>query len=172
MRSLATGFLLALLVAVPVAAQDTPAKVVTAEPEPAKALDAETKCLALAVYWEGKTETHEGQLAVAHTVLNRTKDPKFPNTVCGVVAQKAPDSKKAGGKKGCQFSWWCDGKRDEPKDDRDWQEAVQSARAALAGDAADPTKGALYFHSAKIRPPVWTKKRKNLGRIGDHVFYR
>lgn len=165
LRVVANALLLAGLVAAPVAAQDTPAKVATSEP--AQALDAETKCLALAVYWEGKTETREGQLAVAHTVLNRTKAPTFPNTVCGVVAQKAE-----GGKKSCQFSWWCDGKRDEPKDDQDWRDAMASARAAMAGDAADPTKGALYFHSAKIKPPVWARKRKNLGRIGDHVFYR
>ena len=150
------------------AAQETPAQVpvaATATP-PAAALDAETKCLALSVYWEGKTETREGQLAVAHTVLNRTKNPKFPNTICDVVAQK-PEGKK----KGCQFSWWCDGKRDEPKDDKDWQDAVDVAKAAMK-NAGDPTGGALYFHSSKIKPPVWAAKRKRLARIGDHIFYR
>lgn len=165
-------FLLLLLVGASgsaLAAQETPAQVPVAATgsTPAAALDAETKCLALSVYWEGKTETREGQLAVAHTVLNRAKHPKFPNTICGVVAQK-PD----GAKKGCQFSWWCDGKRDEPKDDQDWREAVESARAAMKAEAADPTGGALYFHSSKIRPPAWTAKRQRLARIGDHIFYR
>lgn len=150
-------------------AQETPAQVPVASTAttPAAALDPETKCLALSVYWEGKTETREGQLAVAHTVLNRTRHPEFPNTICGVVAQK-PD----GAKKGCQFSWWCDGKRDEPKDDHDWAEAVDSAKAAMKAEAGDPTGGALYFHSSKIKPPAWTAKRKRLARIGDHVFYR
>lgn len=152
-----------------VGAQETPAQVPVAATAstPAATLGDETKCLALSVYWEGKTETREGQLAVAHTVLNRARNPKFPNTICGVVAQK-PD----GAKKGCQFSWWCDGKRDEPKDDQDWQEAVASARAAMKAEAADPTGGALYFHSSKIRPPAWTAKRRRLTRIGDHIFYR
>ena len=150
------------------AAQETPAQVPVAATgsTPAAALDAETKCLALSVYWEGKTETREGQLAVAHTVLNRTKNPKFPNTICDVVAQK-PEGRK----KGCQFSWWCDGKRDEPKDDKDWQDAVDVAKAAMK-NAGDPTGGALYFHSSKIKPPVWAAKRKRLARIGDHIFYR
>jgi len=151
-----------------VAAQETPAEVPVASTatKPAGALDAETKCLALSVYWEGKTETREGQLAVAHTVLNRAKNPKFPDTICGVVTQKLE-----GGKKGCQFSWWCDGKRDEPKDDQDWQDAVDVARAATK-DAGDPTGGALYFHSSRIKPPAWAVKRKRLARIGDHIFYR
>lgn len=104
---------------------------------------------------------------MAHTVLNRTKHPKFPNTICGVVAQK-PDGKK----KGCQFSWWCDGKRDEPEADQNWREAVESAQAALQGAAGDPTGGALYFHSSKIKPPAWAAKRKRLARIDDHIFYR
>jgi len=151
------------------AAQQTPAQVPVASTAtaPAATLDAETKCLALSVYWEGKTETHEGQLAVAHTVLNRTRHLDFPNTICGVVAQKS------GGRKSvCQFSWWCDGKRDEPQDDENWQDAVDVARATMQAEAADPTGGALYFHSSRIKPPAWAVKRKRLARIGDHIFYR
>jgi N-acetylmuramoyl-L-alanine amidase len=165
MRALLVLVLAASLLSTAAIAQGSAAQVAVAEP--AKPLGAESKCLALAVYWEGKTETREGQLAVAHTVLNRKKNPKFPKTICGVVSQKA-----AGGKKGCQFSWWCDGKRDEPTEDENWKEAVESTRLAMQAGAKDPTNGALYFHSAKIKPPAWAKKRKALGRIGDHIFYR
>ncbi|QDO97251.1 cell wall hydrolase [Ferrovibrio terrae] len=174
LRRLILLLLLSGLVAPDVAAQEKPAPETPAEVPvastatvPAATMDAETRCLALSVYWEGKTETREGQLAVAHTVLNRTKNPKFPNTICGVVAQK-PEGRK----KGCQFSWWCDGKRDEPKDDKDWHEAVDVAKATMKAEAGDPTGGALYFHSSKIKPPVWATKRKRLARIGDHIFYR
>jgi N-acetylmuramoyl-L-alanine amidase len=168
LRRLLLLLLVSGLLAPGLAAQETPAEVPVASTAttPAVTLDAETKCLALSVYWESKTETRQGQLAVAHTVLNRTKHPKFPNTICGVVAQK-PEGKK----KGCQFSWWCDGKRDEPKDDHDWQEAVDVAKASLK-DAGDPTGGALYFHSSKIKPPAWAGKRKRLARIDDHIFYQ
>lgn len=173
LRRLTLLLLLSGLVASGLAAQEKPAPETPAEVPVASTatvsaakMDAETKCLALSVYWESKTETREGQLAVAHTVLNRTKHPKFPNTICGVVAQK-PEGKK----KGCQFSWWCDGKRDEPEDDHDWQEAVDVAKASMT-DAGDPTGGALYFHSSKIKPPAWAAKRKRLARIDDHIFYR
>lgn len=133
----------------------------------AAALDPETKCLALSVYWEGKSETRKGQLAVAHTVLNRVRHPSFPDTICGVVSQQSD-----AGRRSCQFSWWCDGKRDEPHDDDDWLEAVSSARDAMTAGAKDPTQGALYFHSARIKTPKWAKSRKRLARIGDHIFYR
>ncbi|MCW0233672.1 MAG: cell wall hydrolase [Ferrovibrio sp.] len=163
-RRLTGLVLLAVLIAArPVMAQDSAAQV----PSPSRALDDETKCLALAIYWEGKTETRAGQLAVAHTVLNRVKHAKFPDTICGVVSQKAED-----GRKRCQFSWWCDGKRDVPMNDTDWEQAMGNARAALHDGAQDPTRGALYFHSARIKPPKWTAGRKKLARIGNHVFYK
>ncbi|MEK9969306.1 MAG: cell wall hydrolase [Ferrovibrio sp.] len=130
-------------------------------------MDDESKCLALAVYWEGKSEAQKGQLAVAHTVLNRVGSPSFPDTICGVVSQRSDT-----GRHSCQFSWWCDGKRDEPQDADNWQDAVESAHAAMQPGAQDPTKGALYFHSAKAKTPKWAKSRKRLARIGDHIFYR
>jgi len=44
-------------------------------------------CLALAMYWEAKSEGADGMLAVASVVLNRVAHPEFPDTVCGVVKQ-------------------------------------------------------------------------------------
>jgi N-acetylmuramoyl-L-alanine amidase len=129
------------------------------------AVDSETKCLALAVYWEGRAEPREGQLAIAHTVLNRTKHGEFPDTICGVVAQKTESGKA------CQFSWWCDGRQDTPEDEAAWEKAVASARDARQDAAPDPTGGALFFHSTKV-DPNWDGKRKRIGRIGDHIFYR
>ena len=128
-------------------------------------LDAETKCLALAVYWEGRAEKRQGQQAIAHTVLNRVGHGEFPDTICGVVAQKS------GSGKSCQFSWWCDGKQDTPASDEQWEASVEVARDAKEGRSNDPTKGALFFHSAKINPN-WGGKRQRLARIGDHIFYR
>jgi N-acetylmuramoyl-L-alanine amidase len=162
------GLLLAaMLITAPVRAQETAAQVAITEPA-AKALDDETKCLALVVYWEGKNESRAGQEAVAHTVLNRTKTTRFPNTICDVVSQKLDGAKKGR----CQFSWWCDGKRDDPKEDDNWKDAVEVARAVRGGQTKDATQGALYFHNAKIKPPSWASSKKRTVRIGDHIFYR
>lgn len=169
LRRLLLLLLLSCAVALDATAQETPAQIpVLSMPFiPAAALDDESKCLALAVYWEGKSETQKGQLAVAHTVLNRVEHPAFPDTICGVVSQQSET-----GRRGCQFSWWCDGKRDEPRDPESWQDAVNSARDAMQADAEDPTRGALYFHSTRLKTPTWAKKRQRLARIGNHIFYR
>jgi hypothetical protein len=49
--------------------------------------DAETECLARAVYYESKGEPLTGQLTVAEVVLNRAHSGRFPSTICGVVRQ-------------------------------------------------------------------------------------
>lgn len=128
-------------------------------------LDADTKCLALAVYWEGRDESRRGQLAIAHTVLNRVADAAFPDSICAVVAQ-------GNGRKGsCQFSWWCDGKSDKPQNIAAWEIAVATAREVLRGGSADPTRGALFFHHVRVKTN-WGGSRERLMQIGDHVFYR
>ena len=62
------------------------------------------QCLAEAVYYEARSESEEGQRAVAQVVLNRVRHPAWPGSVCGVVYQ---GPLRAGG--GCQFTFTCDG---------------------------------------------------------------
>src|SRR3954447_2918340 len=52
-------------------------------------LDEETNCLATAVYFESRGESAEGQLAVAHVVMNRASSGRYPSDWCGVVKQPA-----------------------------------------------------------------------------------
>lgn len=118
----------------------------------------EISCLAEAVYFEARGTGTQGEAAVAHVVLNRTRSPKFPGTVCAVVEQ------------GCQFSYRCDGRSDALSDPKGRAHAYRVAEAVLAGDA-DTTGGALFFHSAKAKPG-WFASRKRTGTIGGNVFYR
>jgi len=124
----------------------------------------QTKCLALAMYWEAKSEGEEGMTAVASVVLNRVAHPQFPASVCAVVKQggEAPP---------CQFSWWCDGKSDRPVDAHAWSTASRIAERALQAPPSDPTRGALFFHNTAIDNP-WVRKRKRTVQIGRHIFYR
>jgi spore germination cell wall hydrolase CwlJ-like protein len=130
----------------------------------ASSLDDSSRCLALALYWEAKTEGPDGMLAVASVVLNRVAHPAFPSSVCAVVTQ-------GGEQPPCQFSWWCDGKSDRPTDPQAWSLARRLARAALAEAPPDRTKGALFFHNTSIATP-WLRKRQRTAQIGRHVFYR
>ena len=75
----------------------------------ARSLHEEQQCLALAMYWEARGEGRHGMIAVGWTILNRAKSENFPATPCVVVYQ-------GGERSPCQFSWWCDGKSDQPRD--------------------------------------------------------
>ena len=130
----------------------------------ASSLEAEHQCLALALYWEARGETRRGMVAVGWTILNRAQSPKFPATPCGVVYE-------GGEKKGCQFSWWCDGKSDRPRDRDSWIQARVIAAELLMDPPPDPTGRALFYHSNKIGVP-WKRKRTRTVRIGNHIFYR
>jgi len=145
-----------------------PALLVWSEPSStaraASVMDDPARCLALALYWEAKSEGADGMRAVASVVLNRLAHPQFPNTVCGVVTQGGEDPP-------CQFSWWCDGKSDRPTEPHAWRLAQQIAKAALAKPPADHTRGALFFNNTSIKTP-WLRKRARTAQIGRHIFYR
>ena len=73
-------------------------------------------CLAENIFYESAHEPLDGQVAVAFVTLNRVKSKSYPNNICSVVKQKNP--------RGCQFSWYCDGKSDNPKDTEAWDRAM------------------------------------------------
>ena len=50
-------------------------------------LSPELRCLAGAIYFEAKSESLPGQLAVGRVVVNRAKSGRFPASYCGVVYQ-------------------------------------------------------------------------------------
>ena len=57
-------------------------------PLPASVHDAEQqKCLAEGIYFEARGEPESGQAAVAQVILNRVRNPAYPDTICGVVYQ-------------------------------------------------------------------------------------
>ena len=70
---------------------------------------AEENCMARAIYFEARSESELGQLAVARVILNRTKDAAYPKTICGVVYQGSNR------RNSCQFSFACDGLPDDVK---------------------------------------------------------
>ena len=126
----------------------------------------ELDCLALNIYWEARSEPPVGQLAVASVVLNRVADPAFPDTICDVVTEGAER-----GRHRCQFSWHCDGERDQPDNPAAWDNALSVARLVLDGGLDDPSRGALWYHSDRVRP-AWSRNMAVIARIGGHLFYR
>lgn len=160
----AAGWGAARLGGVPERAVEEIAGVPAAEALPALALAPDQKhCLAQAVYFEARGEPETARRAVAAVVLNRTRHPDFPDSICGVVRQ--------GGSKGpCQFSWWCDGRSDAAKDARSWQEALRIAEEMARAPERDPTRGALYFHRDDVHP-AWKTAFRPVASIGRHIYY-
>ena len=131
-------------------------------------------CLALNTYHEAKNQSMIGQIATAQVVMNRVADSRYPNTVCEVVKQ-GPKYKGSDVpvRHKCQFSWFCDGKSDEPKrDSKEWFKAQDYARIVLSGRIAlDVTEGATHYHATYVRPS-WAKTKTRTTRIEKHIFYR
>jgi len=137
-------------------------------------LDVAFLCIATAVYFEARSEPPVGQSAVAHVILNRVADPRYPDTACEVVTQ-GPTYKWTLNfpvRHKCQFSFFCDGKSDQPdKDSLAWQSAVTMTYGALTGRTYDPTDGATHYHATYVNPS-WASSKTKTVQINDHVFYR
>lgn len=121
-------------------------------------LSDELECLAGAVFFEAKSESLAGQLAVGRVVIARSQSGRFPASYCGVVYQPS------------QFSFIRG--RSMPainRSSRDWQDAVRIAVIADRGAWKSPVEGAMFFHAAHVSPR-WGKAR--MARIDGHIFYR
>ena len=135
-------------------------------------------CLSLNIYHEAKNQSIVGQAAVAEVVMNRVADDRYPNTICEVVKQgphrpswKDPNKEHPIRHK-CQFSWYCDGKSDNPKDDIHWKRAKEIARLVFYDRIViDVTEGATHYHATYVKP-AWAKTKTRTTRIESHIFYR
>ena len=130
---------------------------VSAQPQLAE-LPRELHCLAGAIYFEAKSESLAGQLAVGRVIVARSKSGRFPNSYCGVVFQPS------------QFSFVRGRSMPAiPKASKQWKNAVAVAQIAHTNAWTSPVEGALFFHAAYVSPG-W--KLRRVGRIDNHVFYR
>ena len=112
----------------------------------------EIELLARVIYGEARGESFEGQVAVGAVVLNRLEDPRFPNTLEGVIYQKGA------------FTAVSDKQIHLTPNDQ----AFQAAEAAIEG--MDPTGGAIYYYNPHIATDRWIKTRPVIKQIGNHTF--
>jgi spore germination cell wall hydrolase CwlJ-like protein len=124
------------------------------------------QCLAEAIYYEARSESEEGQRAVAQVVLNRVRHPAYPGSVCGVVYQ---GPLRAGG--GCQFTFTCDGSLASAPSGLGWLRARRLAAEALAGYVYAPVGLATNYHTHQVLPD-WAFRLAKATVIGNHIFYR
>jgi spore germination cell wall hydrolase CwlJ-like protein len=128
--------------------------------------DAEQKCLAEGIYFESRGESVEGQAAVAQVILNRVRNPTYPNTICGVVYQNKNWRNR------CQFSFACEGKKLRILSPRHYDMAKEIAMAVTAGKIFLADVGSSTHYYATYVSPGWARRMKRTDKIGLHVFYR
>ncbi len=126
----------------------------------------EQQCLASGIYFESRGESVKGQAAVAQVILNRVRNPAYPDTICGVVYQNEDWRNR------CQFSFACDNIKDRVNSQHHWKVAREVALAVTAGKIWLKEVGSsTHYHAIYVRP-AWARTMKKVGRIGLHVFYR
>ncbi len=124
------------------------------------------RCLASAIYFEARGEPRKGQIAVAQVVMNRVRSPAFPDTICGVVFQGQHQ------RKGCQFSFTCDGISDVARSEAQWRVSNKLAKQVLKGDLwVKEIDNSTHYHANYVSPP-WRRQMKRIKKIGRHIFYR
>ena len=148
--------------------------------------DLHAQCLALNMYHEARDQGSAGLLGVTSVVLNRVKDKRFPNDICEVGEQgptreswktrQTPspfDAVFYPIKNRCQFSWYCDGKSDVPKEVKTYERLLTISTSIVYNkfDFIDITDGALFYHADYVTP-AWAKTKIKTVEIQDHIFYR
>ncbi|MCB1387140.1 MAG: cell wall hydrolase [Nitratireductor sp.] len=128
--------------------------------------DREQHCLTAGIYFEARGEPVKGQAAVAQVILNRVRNPTYPDTICGVVYQNKEWRNR------CQFSFACDRIKDKVRDPKRWKIAQYVARETTEGRIWLKEVGSSTHYHATYVSPKWARTMKRVGRIGLHVFYR
>ncbi|GAB4530384.1 MAG: cell wall hydrolase [Roseibium sp.] len=126
----------------------------------------EQRCLAEAIYFEARGESEDGQVAVAQVVLNRVKNPAYPDTICGVVYQNRHKRNR------CQFSFACDGIKDRIASPAAWSTAQRLAKEVLDGKRYSKMVDASTHYHATYVNPRWAKAMAKRGQVGLHIFYK
>ena len=132
----------------------------------------EAWCLAQNVYYEARSSNRADRIAVADVVLNRVIDTRYPNTICEVVHQGRKNPNGTMKRNMCQFSWYCDGKKETVNDKKAWIKAQYIAYQMLYADRfRGITEGATHYHAHYVNPN-WARKIQFIDNIGSHKFYR
>jgi spore germination cell wall hydrolase CwlJ-like protein len=127
--------------------------------------------MALTMWGEARNQGEEGMRAVGHVIANRWQARTHGTYVTDTVSAawrlscwNAADPNKA---KMLAIE-------DLPRDSdgwRQWEDAKRIAAEILTGRSADPTGGALFYHTTAVAP-AWSRGVTPITQIGSHLFFR
>ena len=114
----------------------------------------EILCLSAIMFGEARGESDVGKVAVAYTAINRKADPNYPKSICQVMKQPA------------QYQFLDYGMPTQTQ----VAYLMPLAKAILEGKVDDPTRGAKWYHTKKVKP-IWAKQKEIKIALGNHIFY-
>ena len=139
---------------------------------PAEEIDVvDAHWMALTMWGEARNGGEEAMRAVGHVIDNRHRAGTHGTYVTEAVSEAY------------QFSCWnkgdpnyaamlnIDGLRPGSRDQLMWLAARRLADEILSGRSADPTGGALFYHTAAVSPR-WSAGLMPDRVIGGHLFFR
>lgn len=130
------------------------------EATPLKLTAAEQDCLARNVFYEAGVEDRAGKLAVIQVTVNRLHKGDWGRNVCEVVYAKS------------QFSWTRDKrKRHARPKGESWEASVQAVHEFKQGWRVKNLENSHYYHTNYISRPRWADPKRQVAKIGQHVFY-
>ncbi len=112
------------------------------------------ECLKRAMYFESKRTSENGFLAVGSVIMNRLTSGIYPQTICGVVAQKN------------QFA---PGVMTRKMDEATAPDLNNAADAVLKGARHPEVKSAMFFHTQGYSFPY--NNMHYVAAAGGNVFY-
>jgi len=125
----------------------------------------ELSILAATVLGEAGGEPDEGIAAVTWAIINRARDPRWPNRIDEVCLQPK------------QFSVWNYGNKRRVQLARAGPETpgylnvLHIVSGVLAGNIKDPTNGSNHYHTTGVSPS-WSRDVEPTIVIGGHLFYK
>ena len=170
-------YLLLTLAFVPAAVQIGTPMICYMDPSIESAVDSqEEKCLATMVYGEARGEPEKGQIAVAHTAMNRSSK----KTICEIVLapkqysifNNNPELRKVA------QSLVLEPRQKNIIDSAGWAQAQRVAKLVLQGKTVDFSNGATHYIADRVmkikgyKYPKWSRKYTQVAMIGDHRFFR
>jgi spore germination cell wall hydrolase CwlJ-like protein len=116
--------------------------------------------LALTLYHEGRSESIDGLYAIANVIENRVVSKHWPDTIVGVVKQKA------------QFSFWQDVEDLKMREFKSRLTAYRIASKVIKGEGKNVVGNAdHYFNPYKVKPK-WSDSMVRVKKIDNHVFLK
>ncbi len=100
-------------------------------------------------------------------ILNRVRNPAYPDTICGVVFQNENMRHH------CQFSFACDGRPERISE----VSGVEDRAKQIALDVTngkiwiDEVGDSTHYHAGYVNPR-WGHRMIQKDRLGQHIFYR